>query len=450
VFIFHPNNQQTNHWSDGGLQQFGPLDADVFTPKSPRVCVVCQRDKQGQVEAFLNKFRDGIPVTAGGRAAFAQGCVRKYRLQDMKFDFFLADNGTPAAYAKAVRQALAAQDHKGQGQRWWHLAVVQIEECFHALAGDANPYLVTKAAFLAADIPVQEFEIETASLRDGQLQYALNNMGLAVYAKLGGVPWRVQANRALAHELVFGLGSAVISDGVLASKERMVGITTVFSGDGCYWLSNLSRSVPFDEYRDSVLASLRATVAQVRADMNWQKGDSIRLVFHNFKPFKDTEAEAVKEVMTELGEFDVQYAFLHVIEDHPYLLFDRGQEGVGRAGQPVKGAFAPQRGLFFQLSPREVLMTLTGPNDVKRPEDGLPFPVLLRLHRESTFDDVVYLAQQLYVFANLSWRSFFPSSMPVTILYSQLIAGLLGELYRVTRWNPDTMLGRIGRTRWFL
>jgi hypothetical protein len=41
VFIFNPNNQQTNHWSDGGLQQFGPLDADVFTPKSPRVCVIC-------------------------------------------------------------------------------------------------------------------------------------------------------------------------------------------------------------------------------------------------------------------------------------------------------------------------------------------------------------------------------------------------------------------------
>src|SRR5439155_5341891 len=135
-----------------------------------RVCVIWQRDKQGQVEGFLNKFKDGIPAAGGGRAAFAQGFVRKYRLQDMKIDFFLADNGTSAAYAKAVRQALAAQDHKGQGQRWWHLAMVQIEECFHALAGDANPYLVTKAAFLAADIPVQEFEIETGSLWDGQLQ----------------------------------------------------------------------------------------------------------------------------------------------------------------------------------------------------------------------------------------------------------------------------------------
>jgi hypothetical protein len=66
--------------------------------------------------------------------------------------------------------------------------------------------------------------------------------------------------------------------------------------------------------------------------MNWQKGDSIRLVFHSFKPFKDTEAEAVKEVMTELGEFDVQYAFLHVIEDHPISCSTGDRKGSGGLG----------------------------------------------------------------------------------------------------------------------
>jgi hypothetical protein len=449
VFVFHPNNECTHTWSDGGLEQFGPYDAEVFTPTQPRVCVVCQRDKKGQVETFLKKFSDGVGGSGDRRAPFAQGFVRKYRLQELRVEFFLADNPTPVAYAKAVRQALAVQDQDGQGQRW-HLAMVQIEELFHNLSEDANPYLLSKAEFMAHDIPVQEFEIETASLRDSQLQYALNNMALAVYAKLGGVPWRVRSNRALAHELVFGLGSAIISDSILGSKERVVGVTTVFSGDGYYWLSNLSRSVPFEEYQETLLASLRDTVAQVKADMNWQKGDTIRLVFHSFKPFKDAEAEAVKQTMEELGDFNVEFAFLHVVEDHPYLLFDKEQRGVRAGGQSLKGVYAPPRGLFTQLSPSELLITLTGPSDLKKPEDGLPFPVLLRLHRESSFNDMVYLARQLFVFASHSWRSFFPSSMPVTILYSQLIAGMLGKLARVPRWNPNSMLGRIGRTRWFL
>jgi hypothetical protein len=35
-------------------------------------------------------------------------------------------------------------------------------------------------------------------------------------------------------------------------------------------------------------------------------------------------------------------------------------------------------------------------------------------------------------------------------MYSELIASLLGKLSQVSRWNPDVMLGRIGRSRWFL
>jgi len=40
--------------------------------------------------------------------------------------------------------------------------------------------------------------------------------------------------------------------------------------------------------------------------------------------------------------------------------------------------------------------------------------------------------------------------MPVTIMYSELIAKMLGQLGTVSRWNPNAMLGRIGETRWFL
>ena len=47
---------------------------------------------------------------------------------------------------------------------------------------------LTKAEFLGHQIPVQEFEFETTEIPDNRLQYVLNNMGLATYAKLGGTP----------------------------------------------------------------------------------------------------------------------------------------------------------------------------------------------------------------------------------------------------------------------
>ena len=105
---------------------------------------------------------------------------------------------------------------------------------------------------------------------------------------------------------------------------------------------------------------------------------------------------------------------------------------------------------MLKLSKSEVLIVLTGPRDVKRPEDGLPSPVLIRLHEQSTFTDTTYLARQVYAFANHSWKSFFPGSLPVTVQYSEMIAGLLGKLGRLPNWNADVLWGRIGRSRWFL
>jgi hypothetical protein len=156
--------------------------------------------------------------------------------------------------------------------------------------------------------------------------------------------------------------------------------------------------------------------------------------------------------MDELGDYDVDYAFIHVVEDHPFMLFDEAQQGVWdyETRTNNKGMFAPTRGLFLRLSRSEVLMSLTGAEEVKRPQDGIPSPLLLRFHQQSTFDDTTYLARQVYTFSCHSWRSFFPAPMPVTILYSELIARMLGLLGTVSRWNPNAMLGRIGETRWFL
>lgn len=455
TYVFAPTGEKTARWNDGGLSEYGPYTAQTFTPSTPRICIICQRTRKGRVEQFLYKFLNGVTVPELNkegslkRQPFAKGFIHKYALENVETKFFLADDNTAAAYDRAVRQALAHQTKEGFR---WNLAFVQTDEVFHNLYGDENPYLTTKAAFLAEQIPVQEFEIETIDAPDRSLCYVLNIMALATYAKLGGIPWLIKANPTIAHELVFGLGSAFIGRGRLGQRERVVGITTVFSGDGNYRLSNLSQAVPVADYQDALLESLQDTISKVKRSMNWQPKDHVRLIFHAFKPLKNAEAEAVKKLMDELGDYDVDYAFIHVVEDHPFMLFDEAQQGVWdyETRTNTKGMFAPTRGLFLRLSRSEVLMSLTGAKEVKRPQDGIPSPLLLRLHRQSTFDDTTYLARQVYTFSCHSWRSFFPAPMPVTILYSELIARMLGQLGTVSRWNPNAMLGRIGETRWFL
>ena len=460
VYVFDQTGSKTDTWHDRGLTEHGPYTAQVFTPNQPRICVVCQQSKKGQVEQFLHKFVHGIklppPPPARDRRRlpkrqtnyFEKGFCRKYALQDIYYEFFPAEGSSVDSYRKACQRAL---EKLGAGQKW-DLAIIQIEEPFHQLAAKCNPYFASKVSFHTHQIPVQEFEIETARRPDKELIYVLNNMGLATYAKLNGIPWLLTANPTIAHELVIGLGSANVGEGRLGHQERFVGITTVFSGDGNYHLSNLSKAVSMDEYETALLGSLQAAILKVRTDMNWQPKDHVRLVFHaTFKRFSREEVQSIKVLLSELGDYDVEYAFVQLSEQHPYILFDKDQSGTfDYETKRTKGIYATERGRYLELGNREVLLSLTGPREVKRPEDGTPRPLFLSLHRDSTFTDMTYLTRQVFTFACHSWRTFLPASVPVTIQYSNLIANALGHLSLMDRWNPDVMLGRIGTTRWFL
>lgn len=430
-----------------GIFEHGPYSQQGFTPSTPRICVVCERSRKGEVEQFLQKLLEGHNEP-GRKCFFPNGFIKTYRLQGKDVRFFLADNPTAAAYRKAAQEALAAVTTDAER---WHLAYVQVNEASYDLWGEENPYLVTKAAFLAQQIPTQEFKIETTRKPGSGLDFILSNIALASYAKLGGTPWHLKVNSPMAHELVVGLGSASISDSRLGARERMVGITTLFTSEGRYLIGNMSNAVAFEDYGKAVVEMLTGAIERARKDMNWQPGDEVRLIFHSFKPLKDMEAEAVKAVADSLKDYQVDFAFLHIAQDHDTVLFDSNNPGTksfagfARGVEVMKGEFAPLRGTYLTLNKSNAILSLTGSKEVKKPTDGLPYPVLLHLHRSSTFTDMKYLTEQVYTFACHSWKSFDMAGMPVTIGYSQLIARLLGRLGALPHFSVDSIHGRLNR-----
>lgn len=170
---------------------------------------------------------------------------------------------------------------------------MQVEESFKALPSENNPYYATKSQFLKQGVAVQSVRLETMATPDRQLVYAMNHLSLATYAKLGGIPWLLAAQQRVAHELVIGLGSHTASNSRIGSRQRYVGITTVFSSDASYLLSDRTSAVPYDEYPQALFETVKRSIAKVRTDDNWRSTDKVRLVFHVFKPLKDAEAEAI-------------------------------------------------------------------------------------------------------------------------------------------------------------
>lgn len=444
TFRFDQAGDKTDRSADRGLDQHGPFDVEFFTKKKPRICVVAPRMHKGVVENFMTKFLNGVQ----GERVFSRGFIRKYHLSGCEVVMHVFDGGLTdaAAYREACRDAL--QDGAID------LAIVITSEAQTHLTGDDSPYLVAKSTFMGQGVPVQEVKIETVRL--AKLAYPLNSIALACYAKLGGIPFVIAAPRALAHELVIGIGSAHVKPHRFAAPERYVGITTVFSSDGNYLLSNTSREAAYNDYPKELLRSMTACINDIKVRNAWQRGDELRLIFHVFKPLKDLEAIAVKKLVERLaGEYaKVEFAFIHVSTEHDWVMFDRASPGIRNSWEtgegPGKGHYAPDCGYAVQIGNREMLVSTGGLFGIKSALHGAPKPMLLKLHRESTFADIEYLAQQAYRFTSMSWRNMYPARIPVTILYSDLIADLLGHLSHVRHWNPDIIATKLRHSRWFL
>jgi hypothetical protein len=148
----------------------------------------------------------------------------------------------------------------------------------------------------------------------------------------------------------------------------------------------------------------------------------VRIVFHSFKPLRKVEiANLVSECVREVGdEQNVEFAFLTISEDHPFAVLDRAQRGITRKNV-TRGQYAPERGTIVQQGRYTRLLATNGPALLKKGNSPLPRPLLIRLHKESTYRDLGYLSEQVLKFTSLSWRSTLPANRPVSVYYSELI-----------------------------
>ena len=461
-FLFGAQGRETGRQPDYGVRRFGPYKHMFHSKNEPLIAVVCEASRRGRVEQFAESLRSGFSEEAWrevmrrrrGRPKanpFDGGLLDKFRLTRVLYEYEQVNGTSAGEYRAAIERLL------GRLPRTPDLALVQTRERFKRLRGNDNPYFISKAAFMGAGVPVQAVTEEKIEAEDGQLPYILNNVALASYAKLEGTPWVISTRGPSSRELVIGLGYTEVGEGRLGDKTRYVGITTVFQGNGRYLLWGLTREVEFENYAEALLSSLHTTIRHVKQQDDWQPGDRVRLVFHVYKPLKNSEIEAIKELVDDLvqEEYGVEYAFLDLSSQHMYQLFDPGQGGVGYQTESgkwrKKGKGVPERGICVQLDRRRALLHLAGPRELKTDEQGAPQPLLIEVHPDSDLDDLTYLTRQIYNFTFLSWKSFFPATEPVTILYSRLIARILGNLRLVAGWDSRVIsVGALRDNKWFL
>jgi hypothetical protein len=270
---------------------------------------------------------------------------------------------------------------------------------------------------------------------------------------LNGTPWTVNQDKAISDELIVGVGFAELSGSRFEDRQRYVGITTVFSGDGTYVLGNVSKECNYDGFANTVRESMPSVLREVKARNNWQVGDTIRVIFHAHYPLKRVDvAKIVFECTRQIGtEQSLQMAFATITHDHPFYILDKAEKGVpvGRTDR-YKGVYAPPRGTIARIGRSTRLLAVNSGRLIKRPNTPLPAPLLVSLHPDSTFKDVDYLAEQVLKFTSLSWRSTMPAGTSVTIFYSEHIAELLARLRAIPDWSSSALSVKLKWSLWFL
>jgi hypothetical protein len=291
------------------------------------------------------------------------------------------------------------------------------------------------------------------------IPYTLENIAVAMYAKLGGSPWTVTPTMPVAEEIVIGVGVAE-SGGRFESRQRFAGITTVFLSDGSYVLAAASERCKYSDFPDVLISFIQSILRRLATDRGWGAGDHVRLVFHSHQPLKKTDIfRLVERAVQELGAGILfQTAFLTVRKDHPFKLVDVREGGRERAVRLIQGGFGkkqvginvPARGTVVDIGADRQLLCVTGSTLVKREGEPVSNPLLIELHPASTYRDLDSLVRQIYHFTGLSWRSMQPVGEPVTIFYSHLVAENLVRLENVSHWSDGLLDTRLRRSRWFL
>lgn len=294
-------------------------------------------------------------------------------------------------------------------------------------------YSTAKGILLGNGIPSQVVTAE--SLRPNeQLQWVIENIALASYAKVGGTPWVVASEKAR-HQVVIGVSR--VKD---RSGSMIVGIVTMFTQDGDFLLSDYLAPTPLQYATEDYVEGLANLIAKAYSAYKLEYGAPESIVIHICKrPGKSNEVDAAVRAIAKIGE-PVPYALEHLNDDTNFRMFDTSASHC-----------VPPSGLTVPLSKRRSVLLMDGIVNNRRARRGMPTPLEIGLDARSTIpvEEFPGLVRQVADFSRVNWRGFNAYATPATLNYSYLIAKMISEV-GISNWNAIIAEGRLHDKAWFL
>lgn len=303
----------------------------------------------------------------------------------------------------------------------------QAKECYYKI----------KELFLKLDIPTQCIDREKMNAVQAKdrttnranFTYTLQNMGVAICAKLGGSPWLL--DETTQKELIIGIG-AFRSD-----NEQYIGAAFSFDNTGVFNSYCYFQKSELNELVGAIkMAILRYASVNSRPE---------RIIIHYYKKLsRKREFRPIEDMLHELKlDVPVYVVTINKTESEDIVVFDQSFDGL-----------MPFSGIWVNLGPskeghRYLLCNNTRYENAKfNAMDGFPFPIKLTIacpnrHDEIETPVIQQLIDQVYQFSRIYWKSVKQQGLPVTIKYPEMIAEIMPHFTDKTVYTENNCL-------WFL
>jgi hypothetical protein len=256
----------------------------------------------------------------------------------------------------------------------------------------------------------------------------LPHIEVAMLAKLGGVPWRL--NRPTNNELIVGIGAFYS----VTKKTQFVGSAFCFNNEGVF--------KGFDCFRKNDIVSLAGSIREAVGKFIAVNYTASRLIIHFYKDISKEELKPIMKTLHALGlPIPVIVVSINKTESKELVGFDISD----------RSNLMPYSGTFIKVGKSEYLLfNNTRYDSTSKPaqkEYHFPIKITISATDKDMLEDmnlVEELIDQVYQFSRMYWKSTNQQSLPVTIKYPEMVA----QIYPYFQHDSLTDFGK--NNLWFL
>lgn len=368
-----------------GLREYGPFKKIDQANKIQMLFIYQNRDDANNLYLYLRnglKHFPGLLSYVGIPVALPDGDKR------LGYD--------DAATLPEKLEAFLRQEYPGEKYPTTLAIVIGPYKKYESQEEESETYYKVKKLLLDKEISSQF--VSNSSIRDSNFHYFLPNIAVAILAKLGGIPWKLDNKRY--NELVVGFNIRKYGE------NTFLGSAVLFNNEG-----KLGRVQGFPQGSDrEIINYLRDAILQYSKEF----GEADRLVIHYYKPPRKDEVRHIELLLKDLN-LTVPFAMVEINDSKSKMdvCFDTGyQMGM------------PESGVYVKIGRDEYLLFNNNryqQQPVRKIEEELPVKVKIYFADTGGFHHKE-LITQVYEFSRLNWKGLKQKSQPVTTTYSKMIA----------------------------